>query len=90
MSLAYGKAYLIYLQVLVDGPESKVPRTQIRLNQLHLTKFRIKFPYAASTRIVRKAWNDAKINEKWTESMWAKKLEAKEKVLITVDQHFVC
>nr|XP_023013466.1 60S ribosomal protein L14 [Leptinotarsa decemlineata] len=67
-------------RVLVDGPESNVPRGQIRLNQLHLTKFRIKFPYTASTRVVRKAWNDSKINEKWDESVWAKKVAAKEKV----------
>ncbi|GJQ70905.1 RpL14 [Trypoxylus dichotomus] len=66
-------------RVLVDGPASNVPRQQIRLNQLHLTKFRIKFPYTARTRIVRKAWNDAKIDEKWSDSMWAKKLQAKEK-----------
>lgn len=65
------------LQVLVDGPETKVPRGQMRLNELHLTKFKINFPYTASTRVVRKAWNAAKISEKWTESMWAKKVEAK-------------
>ncbi|KAK9728435.1 Ribosomal protein L14 [Popillia japonica] len=66
-------------RVLIDGPGSNVPRQQMRLNQLHLTKFRVKFPYTASTRIVRKAWKDGKINEKWADSMWAKKLEAKEK-----------
>ncbi|XP_074038210.1 ribosomal protein L14 [Leptinotarsa decemlineata] len=72
-------------RVLVDGPESNVPRGQIRLNQLHLTKFRIKFPYTASTRVVRKAWNDSKINEKWDESVWAKKVAAKEKRLVLTD-----
>ncbi|KAJ8929422.1 hypothetical protein NQ314_017871 [Rhamnusium bicolor] len=66
-------------RVLVDGPTSNVPRSQIRLNQLHLTKFRIKFPFTASTRVVRKAWNDAKIDEKWNESVWANKIAAKEK-----------
>lgn len=71
-----------FLQVLIDGPGSNVPRQQMRLNQLHLTKFRVKFPYTASTRIVRKAWKDGKINEKWADSMWAKKLEAKEKVIL--------
>ncbi|RZB39858.1 60S ribosomal protein L14, partial [Asbolus verrucosus] len=66
-------------RVLVDGPGSNVPRGQIRLNQLHLTKFRLKFPFTSSTRIVRKAWNDAKIDEQWENSVWAKKVAAKEK-----------
>lgn len=69
-----------YLKVLVDGPNSNVPRSQLRLNQLHLTKFRIKFPFTGSTRVVRKAWNDNKIDEKWADSVWAKKVAAKEKV----------
>ncbi|CAG5025516.1 unnamed protein product [Parnassius apollo] len=66
-------------RALVDGPGSGVPRQQIRLNQLHLTKFRLKFPFTAPTRVVRKAWTDEKLNEKWAESQWAKKLENKEK-----------
>nr|ACY71253.1 ribosomal protein L14 [Chrysomela tremula] len=72
-------------RVLVDGPESGVSRSQIRLNQLHLTKFRIRFPYTASTRVVRKAWNTEKISEKWAESIWAKKVAAKEKRLELTD-----
>ncbi|CAH0547410.1 unnamed protein product [Brassicogethes aeneus] len=66
-------------RVLVDGPTQNVPRTQLRLNQLHLTKFRLKIPHSAGTRVVRKAWNDNKIDEKWQESVWAKKIAAKEK-----------
>lgn len=68
------------MQVLIDGPESKVPRGQIRLNQLHLTKFKVNYPYTASTAVVRKAWAKAKIQERWQGSMWAKKLTAKKKV----------
>lgn len=64
----------------MDGPNSNVPRSSLRLNQLHLTKFRIKFPFTGSTRVVRKAWNDAKIDEQWANSVWAKKVAAKEKV----------
>ncbi|XP_014281972.1 large ribosomal subunit protein eL14 [Halyomorpha halys] len=64
-------------RALVDGPESGVPRCGIRLNQLHLTKFRIRFPFTASTRVVRKAWKDSNLDAKWKESVWAKKLEAK-------------
>ncbi|XP_072947355.1 large ribosomal subunit protein eL14 [Epargyreus clarus] len=66
-------------RALVDGPVTGVSRQQIRLNQLHLTKFRMKYPYTAPTRIVRKSWTEDKIVEKWTESQWAKKLANKEK-----------
>ena len=66
-------------RALIDGPGSNVARQQIRLNQLHLTKFRLKYPFTAPTRVVRKAWTDAKLNEKWAESQWAQKLANKEK-----------
>lgn len=66
-------------RALVDGPCSGVSRQQIRLNQLHLTKFLLKYPFTAPTRVVRKAWTDAKLNEKWAESQWAQKLANKEK-----------
>ncbi|XP_076264640.1 ribosomal protein L14 [Rhynchophorus ferrugineus] len=66
-------------RVLVDGPETKVPRSQLRLNQLHLTKLRIKFPFSASTRVVRKAWKEGQVQEKWEKSVWAQKVAAKEK-----------
>lgn len=68
------------LQVLVDGPKTGVPRSQMRLSELHLTKFRLKFPYTGSTRVVRKAWEAGKIDELWQNSMWAKKVEAKKAV----------
>ncbi|XP_076626069.1 ribosomal protein L14 [Colletes latitarsis] len=66
-------------RVLVDGPASNVPRGEMRLNQLHLTKFRIRFPYTGSTRVVRKAWETANISELWKQTMWARKVEAKKK-----------
>lgn len=50
------------------------------MNQLHLTKFRIGFPFTAPTRIVRESWLKAKVDEKWKESVWAKKVANKEKV----------
>lgn len=68
------------MQVLVDGPTCNVPRSEIRLNQLHLTKFRIRFPFTAPTRVVRKVWEEAEIDQKWKESVWAKKCANKEKV----------
>ncbi|XP_015121423.1 60S ribosomal protein L14 [Diachasma alloeum] len=66
-------------RVLIDGPASGIPRGQIRLSQLHLTKFCIKFPYTGSTRVVRKAWEKAQLDEKWSQTMWARKVEAKKK-----------
>nr|BAN20749.1 ribosomal protein L14 [Riptortus pedestris] len=64
-------------RALIDGPESGVPRHGIRLNQLYLTKFRLRFPFTASTHVVRKAWKESNLDAKWAESVWAKKLEAK-------------
>lgn len=69
-------------QVLIDGPASKIPRQQMRLSDLHLTKFRLKFPFTGSTRVVRKAWQAGKIDEEWQKTMWARKVEAKKKVMI--------
>ncbi|XP_018333842.1 60S ribosomal protein L14 [Agrilus planipennis] len=66
-------------RVLVDGPETKVSRQPIRLNQIHLTKLKIRFPYTGSTRVVRQAWKQGKINEKWSQTVWAQKLIAKKK-----------
>ncbi|KAG7208161.1 hypothetical protein KM043_016510 [Ampulex compressa] len=66
-------------RVLVDGPATGVPRAEMRLNELHLTKFRLRFPYTSSTRTVRKAWEAADVNALWKDTMWAKKVEAKKK-----------
>lgn len=76
----YRIKFYLCLQVLVDGPASNVPRCEMRLNELHLTKFRIRFPYTGSTRVVRKAWEAANINDLWKKTMWAGKVEAKKKV----------
>lgn len=62
-------------RALVDGPESGVPRQELRLNQLHLTKFRIPFAHSARTKVVRKAWKDAEISKKWEESSWCKRVQ---------------
>jgi large subunit ribosomal protein L14e len=53
----------------------------MRLSDLHLTKFRIKFPFTGSTRVVHKAWIASNIDEEWKKTMWARKVEAKKKVL---------
>ncbi|XP_065218192.1 large ribosomal subunit protein eL14 [Planococcus citri] len=64
--------------VLVDGPETNVPRQKLRLNQLHLTKFRINFPFNGPTRVVRKAWKTDEIDAKWAKSRWAERASNKQ------------
>ncbi|XP_043473349.1 60S ribosomal protein L14 [Leptopilina heterotoma] len=66
-------------RVLIDGPAHKIHRGQMRLSDLHLTKLKINMPRTGSTRVVRKAWTSAKVDEKWASTMWAKKVEAKKK-----------
>lgn len=51
----------------------------MRLNELHLTKFRLRFPYTGSTRVVRKAWEISEIDNLWKNTMWARKVAAKKK-----------
>jgi len=60
-------------RVLVDGPNTGVPRQEYRLSNLHLTRFRLKFPYHAPTRVVRKAWNDADLKTQWKSTHWSQK-----------------
>ncbi|KAL5290733.1 RPL14 family protein [Megaselia abdita] len=60
-------------RVLVDGPLTGVSRQEYRLNNLHLTKYRIKFPYHAPTRVVRKAWTAFDLQKKWKSSAWSAK-----------------
>src|SRR5262245_6409609 len=66
-------------RVLVDGPESGVPRRPVKTRNIHLTRYRIKFPFTAPTRIVCKAWIDAKVNETFAKSTWGKRLENSKK-----------
>lgn len=39
---------------------------------------------SARQKFVRRAWEKAGVNEKWTQSSWAKKIEAKRKVKAVV------
>ncbi|KAF7990777.1 hypothetical protein HCN44_000582 [Aphidius gifuensis] len=64
---------------LIDGPESNVPRCQINLKSLHLTKFKISIPYTGSTKVIRKAWINSRVEEKWRSSLWGQKVENKNK-----------
>ncbi|XP_038117260.1 60S ribosomal protein L14 [Culex quinquefasciatus] len=66
-------------RVLIDGPLSGVPRQQYPVNHLHLTKFRVKFPYTAKTKVVRKALEAFNVKEKFAETRWQERAKAKSK-----------
>lgn len=72
--------YFIYFQVLVDGPETGVPRQKLRLSQIHLTKFKLNFPFTGPTRLVRQAWKKNDMDKQWAESRWAERLANKKRV----------
>lgn len=46
---------------------------------MQLTDFVLKFPHSARQKCVRLAWEKENINEKWSATRWAKKIEAREK-----------
>ena len=62
-------------RVLIDGPG--VARQEFRIKNVHLTPLCTKFPFAARSKVVRKAWEAEKISEKWAESAWAKRMQMK-------------
>ncbi|PAA59316.1 hypothetical protein BOX15_Mlig020844g1 [Macrostomum lignano] len=64
-------------RVLIDGPCSGVRRQVCDMKRLHLTRFCIDLPHSARTAVVRRKWTAAKLDEKWKETSWAKKLEAR-------------
>jgi large subunit ribosomal protein L14e len=69
-------------QVLVDGPSEKapVPRQQVALAKLSLTPIVIaKLPRATGVGHVAKKWEEAKVQETFDESAWAKKRAAMQK-----------
>jgi ribosomal protein L14E/L6E/L27E len=69
-------------QVLVDGPSEKapVPRQEVALAKLSLTPIVIpKLPRACGVGHVAKKWEEAKVQQKFDESAWAKKRAAMQK-----------
>merc|ERR1711874_334224 len=46
---------------------------------MQLTDYVIKVPHSARQKFVKRAWEKAGVNEKWEQSSWAKKIEAKQK-----------
>ena len=68
--------------MLVDGPskDAPVPRQEIALAKLSLTPIVIpKLPRASGVGHVAKKWEEAKVDQKFNESAWAKKRAAMQK-----------
>uniref|UniRef100_A0A1I7U6C8 Large ribosomal subunit protein eL14 n=1 Tax=Caenorhabditis tropicalis TaxID=1561998 RepID=A0A1I7U6C8_9PELO len=61
-------------QVQADGPSSGVARTVRNLKDLHLTKFVLKVRVGQRSKGVQKAFDDAKVNENFQKTLWAKKI----------------
>ncbi|XP_075886484.1 large ribosomal subunit protein eL14 [Nelusetta ayraudi] len=66
-------------RALVDGPCTGVKRQALPFKVMQLTDYVIKVPHSARQKFVRKAWEKALVTEKWVQSSWAKKIEAREK-----------
>ncbi|KAK3520736.1 hypothetical protein QTP70_031476 [Hemibagrus guttatus] len=66
-------------RALVDGPCTGVRRQSMPFKCMQLTDYVIKVPHGARQKFVRRAWEKAEISQKWAESSWAKKIEAREK-----------
>uniref|UniRef100_A0A674DV49 Large ribosomal subunit protein eL14 n=1 Tax=Salmo trutta TaxID=8032 RepID=A0A674DV49_SALTR len=67
-------------RALVDGPCTGVKRQSMPFKCMQLTDYVIKVPHSARQKFVRRAWEKAQVTEKWAESNWAKKIEARQKV----------
>merc|ERR1712212_354891 len=66
-------------RVLVDGPTSGVLRQAYPIKQLQLTPIAVKFPFNASTKVVRAELVANKVDETWANSTWAKRMASKAK-----------
>ncbi|VDM96941.1 unnamed protein product [Thelazia callipaeda] len=64
-------------RALIDGPSSGVRRSVRNFKDLHLTKFRIPLRSGMRSKNVKKAYDEAKVNEKWAETLWAQKIAKK-------------
>ena len=64
-------------RVLIDGPCSGVDRQEYKIKNLYLPSLKITFPFSAPSKVVRKAWEDEKVTEKWAESGWSKRMVMK-------------
>jgi len=72
----------LHRQVLIDGPSEKapVPRQEVALAKLSLLPIVIpKLPRATGVGHVAKKWQEAKVDQQFNDSAWAKKRAAMQK-----------
>lgn len=73
------KLIVFFLQILVDGPTSGVPRQALSLAHVTLTPLVIaKLTRGARSTALTKKWNESSIDEKWAKSAWAKTIKSRE------------
>jgi large subunit ribosomal protein L14e len=66
--------YFSFLQALIDGPTTGVPRQSYPYKHLVLTTFVVKdLPRAAGTSTVKKYLEKHDVDAKWKATSWAKK-----------------
>ena len=65
---------------MVDGPA--IARTQMNFKSMHLTKLKVPVARGARHGTVLKAWRKARIDKKWKETSWYKRLEASQTVIL--------
>lgn len=67
-------------QVLVDGPSNitGVARQVMPVSRIVLTPYKIDIPRSSSLATIAKAFNEAKISEKFAASSWGKKIAQRE------------
>ncbi|CCE62549.1 hypothetical protein TPHA_0C03990 [Tetrapisispora phaffii CBS 4417] len=66
-------------KVLIDGPETGVPRQTVILGHVVLTPLTFALTRGARTATVSKKWSSAGVTEKWATSTWAKKIAQRER-----------
>ena len=68
-----------FQQVLIDGPETSVPRQSVNLGHVVLTPLTFALPRGAKTGTVSKKWATAGVSDKWAASAWAKKIAQRQR-----------
>ncbi|OWF48020.1 60S ribosomal protein L14-like [Mizuhopecten yessoensis] len=75
-------------RALVDGPGTGVNRKQVNYKALQLTQFKLDIGRSMRTGNLLKVWNKEKVQAKWDQTTWAKKIvnKAKRKTLSDFDR----
>ncbi len=72
---------------MIDGPENLtgVRRQIINFKWVALTNLKVKVSRNARQKKLSKEWAEAKVQEQWSASSWAKKISAKKAKAATTD-----